>query len=55
MQKMLEILALHGPLTTWGMAKVVLHDEKSGIRTKEKEYRRLLKGRKDRGKHSLAS
>src|SRR3989344_8185830 len=51
-QKMLEILALHGPLTTWGIAKIVLHDETSGIRTKEKEYRRLLKGRKDRGKHS---
>jgi hypothetical protein len=51
-QKMLEILALHGPLTTWGMAKVVVHDNTSGIRTKEKEYRRLLKGRKDRGKHS---
>lgn len=51
-QKMLEILALHGPLTTWGMAKIVLHDQISGIRTKEKEYRRLLKGRKDRGKRS---
>jgi hypothetical protein len=51
-QKMLEILALHGPLTTWGMAKVVVHNNTSGIRTKEKEYRRLLKGRKDRGKHS---
>lgn len=51
-QKMLEILALHGPLTTWGMAKVALHNETSGIRTKEKEYRRLLKGRRDRGKHS---
>lgn len=51
-QKMLEILALYGPLTTWGMAKIVLHNELSDIRTKEKEYRRLLKGRKDRGKHS---
>lgn len=51
-QKMLEVLALHGPLTTWGMAKIVLHDDDSGIRTKEKEYRRLLKGREDRGKHS---
>lgn len=51
-QKMLEILSLHGPLTTWGMAKVVVHNDTSGIRTKEKEYRRLLKGRKDRGKHS---
>lgn len=51
-QKMLEVLALNGPLTTWGMAKVVLSDSTSGIRTKEKEYRRLLKGRKDRGKTS---
>lgn len=51
-QKMLEILALNGPLTTWGMAKVALSDSTSGIRTKEKEYRRLLKGRKDRGKTS---
>ena len=51
-QKMLEILALHGQLTTWGMAKIVLHDQISGIRAKEKEYRRLLKGRKDRGKRS---
>ncbi|MEM2785441.1 MAG: hypothetical protein QXW37_06160 [Candidatus Nitrosotenuis sp.] len=51
-QKMLEIMALHGPLTTWGMAKISIRSDMSGIRTKEKEYRRLLKGRKDRGKHS---
>lgn len=51
-QKMLEILALHGSLTTWGMAKIALNDDITNIRTKEKEYRRLLKGRKDRGKHS---
>ncbi|WP_268541559.1 hypothetical protein [Candidatus Nitrosotenuis cloacae] len=51
-QKMLEILALNGPLTTWGMAKVDYQNDISGIRTKEKDYRRLLKGRKDRGKHS---
>ncbi|MEO9310174.1 MAG: hypothetical protein ABI337_07750 [Nitrososphaera sp.] len=51
-QKMLEIMALHGPLTTWGMARISLHNDTAGIRTKEKEYRRLLKGRKDRGKHS---
>ena len=48
-QKMLEILALNGSLTTWGMAKTQL-DNSGGIRTKEKEYRRLLVGRKDRGK-----
>ncbi len=51
-QKMLEILSQNGPLTTWGMAKVNFQNDVSGIRTKEKEYRRLLKGRKDRGKHS---
>lgn len=51
-QKMLEILALNGPMTTWAMAKTIYVDDTSNIRTKEKEYRRLLKGRKDRGKHS---
>lgn len=51
-QKMLEILSQNGPLTTWGMAKINFQNDVSGIRTKEKEYRRLLKGRKDRGKHS---
>lgn len=51
-QKMLEILALNGPLTTWGMAKIIFQNDVSGIRTKEKEFRRLLKGRRDRGKQS---
>jgi len=51
-QKMLEILALNGPLTTWGMAKIALHNDTVSIRTREKEYRRLLKGRKDREKYS---
>lgn len=51
-QRMLEILALNGPMTTWNMAKVVFQNDVSSIRTKEKEYRRLLKGRRDRGKHS---
>lgn len=51
-QRMLEILALHGTLTTWGMAKTHL-DESSGIRTKEKEYRRLVVGRMARGKHTI--
>ena len=51
-QKMLEILALNGILTTWGMAKTHL-DDTSGIRTKEKEYRRLLVGRMARGKHTI--
>jgi len=51
-QRMLEILALNGTLTTWGMAKTHL-DDSSGIRTKEKEYRRLLVGRMARGKHTI--
>ena len=51
-QRMLEILALNGTLTTWGMAKTHLN-ESSGIRTKEKEYRRLLVGRMARGKHTI--
>lgn len=51
-QKMLEILALNGVLTTWGMAKTHL-DNTVSIRTKEKDYRRLLVGRMSRGKHTL--
>lgn len=50
-QKMLEILALNGTLTTWGMAKSHL-DNTGSIRSKEKDYRRLLVGRMARGKHT---
>ena len=49
-QRILEILALNGALTTWGMAKTHLSDS-TNIRSKEKEYRRLLVGRSSRGKH----
>lgn len=52
-QKMLNILALNGPLTTWGMAKSHLSEDISRIRVKEKEYRRLLVGRRERGKKTL--
>jgi hypothetical protein len=51
-QKMLHILAIHGPLTTWGMAKEELFGETSKVRTREKQYRKFLIGREDRGKHS---
>ena len=51
-QRMLEVLALNGTLTTWGMAKTHL-DDTQGIRTKEKEYRRLIIGRMARGKHTM--
>lgn len=51
-QKMLEILALNGTLTTWGMAKTHLNDAQK-VRSREKDYRRLLVGRKARGKQTL--
>jgi hypothetical protein len=51
-QNILKILALHGPMTTWDMAKVRFATDYERIRTKEKEFRRLLIGRTDRGKHS---
>ncbi|BDQ30358.1 hypothetical protein NZNM25_10000 [Nitrosopumilus zosterae] len=51
-QRLLEILALNGTLTTWGMAKTHINSS-SAIRTKEKENRRLLVGRMARGKHTI--
>jgi len=51
-QKIIRMLALEGPLTTWDMAKIRFANDISKMRTKEKEYRRLLVGRTDRGKHS---
>jgi hypothetical protein len=51
-QSLLEILAIRGKLTTWGMAKTHLSDS-SNIRSQEKNYRRLLVGRKVRGKHTM--
>ncbi|MDH3657101.1 MAG: hypothetical protein OEM77_03090 [Nitrosopumilus sp.] len=51
-QQILEILALNGSLTTWEMAKIKLAGDLSRTKTKEKEYRRLLIGRIDRGKPS---
>ena len=51
-QRLLEILALNGTLTTWGMAKTHIADSR-GIRIKEKENRRLLVGRMARGKHTI--
>lgn len=51
-QKLLWILAMNGPLTTWDMAKIQFPNELDIVRTKEKEFRRLLVGRTDRGKFS---
>ena len=48
---LLNLFALQGTKTTWQLAKVRLADDISALRTKEKEYRRLLVGREDRVKH----
>ena len=50
-QKILEYLALRGSMTTWEMAKLQFSDI-SSIRTREKDLRRLLVGRRDRGRKS---
>jgi hypothetical protein len=50
--KIIKMLALEGPMTTWEMAKIRFATDNSKIRSKEKEYRRLLIGRTDRGTHS---
>ena len=51
-RNILKILALEGPMTTWEMAKSKFVKEPDKIRSKEKEFRRLFVGRKDRGKFS---
>ncbi len=48
---LLELFALQGTRTTWQLAKIQLANNISALRTREKEYRRLLVGREDRGKH----
>ena len=51
-QHLLRILMLNGTGTTWDMAKVMDPNDISKLRTREKNYRRLLIGRVDRGKSS---
>lgn len=51
-QHLLRILMLSGTGTTWDMAKVIVLNDISKVRTREKNYRRLLIGRVDRGKSS---
>lgn len=52
-QKLLEVLAKNGAITTWDMAKIRFPSDVSKLRDREKKYRRLLTGRTDRGKHSI--
>ena len=51
-QQLLRILMLSGTGTTWDLAKVMVLNDISKVRTREKNYRRLLLGRVDRGKSS---
>ena len=51
-QQLLYVLASLGASTTWEMTKRKFPNDNSKVREKEKEYRRLLIGRTDRGKHS---
>ena len=51
-QHLLRILMLNGTATTWDLAKVIVLNDIAKVRTREKNYRRLLIGRVDRGKSS---
>lgn len=51
-QQLLYVLAMSGTSTTWQMTKRRFPNDNARIREKEKEYRRLLVGRTDRGRHS---
>lgn len=51
-QNLLYLMSKNKPLTTWDFAKISIPDDISKLREREKIYRRLLVGRKDKGKHS---
>jgi hypothetical protein len=51
-QKLLKIMSINESLTTWDLAKISIPDDITKLREREKIYRRLLVGRKDKGKHS---
>jgi hypothetical protein len=51
-QSLLKIMSRNEPMTTWDLAKISIPNDISKLREREKIYRRLLVGRKDKGKHS---
>jgi hypothetical protein len=51
-QNLLKIMSKNESMTTWEFAKISVPDDMSKLREREKIYRRLLVGRKDKGKHS---
>ena len=51
-QNLLKIMSKNKSMTTWDLAKISVPNDISKLREREKVYRRLLVGRKDKGKHS---
>jgi len=51
-QNLLKIMSKNESMTTWDLAKISIPNDISKLREREKIYRRLLIGRKDKGKHS---
>ena len=51
-QSLLKIMSKNEAKTTWDFAKISIPNDVSKLREREKIYRRLLVGRKDKGKHS---
>ena len=51
-QNLLKIMSKNESMTTWDLAKISMPNDTSKLREREKDYRRLLVGRKDKGKHS---
>ena len=49
---LLEILARNGTSTTWQIAKHEIRNDMKKLRTREKEFRRLLIGRNDKKRHN---
>ena len=51
-QTLLKLMSKNEPITTWDLAKISIPNDITKLREREKNYRRLLVGRKDKGKHS---
>ena len=50
---LIENLATNGVSTTWQIAKKEIRNDMEKLRTREKEYRRLLVGRNDKKRHNM--
>ncbi|QMU54772.1 MAG: hypothetical protein GKS07_07730 [Nitrosopumilus sp.] len=51
-QNLLKIMSKNESMTIWELAKISVPNGMSKLREREKIYRRLIVGRKDKGKHS---